>query len=79
MLMFTNSGHMRKDVIWLTIGQKIRQLRGDMTQEKAASLIGVTKTALSMYENDERVPRDEIKKRIATVFGQTVGAIFYDE
>ena len=50
-----------------------------MTQEEAATLIGVTKTALSMYENDERVPRDEIKKRIATVFGQTVGALFYGE
>ena len=63
----------------LTIGQKIRQLRGEMTQEEAAKRIGVTKTALSMYENDERVPRDEIKKRIAALFGQTVGSLFFGE
>lgn len=66
-------------MIVLTIGQRIRQLRGEMTQEEAAKRIGVTKTALSMYENDERVPRDEIKKRIAALFGQTVGSLFYGE
>lgn len=79
MFVFTDSNRVREEVIDLTTGQKIRQLRGEMTQEQAANLIGVTKTALSMYENDERVPRDEIKKRIAAAFGQTVGALFYDE
>jgi len=30
-----------------------------------------------MYERDERVPRDEVKIRIANFFGKTVQELFY--
>jgi putative transcriptional regulator len=32
-----------------------------------------------MYERGERIPRDQIKKRIAQYFGQSVEEIFFAE
>ena len=49
----------------MSIGMKLRALRGGKSQEKVASELMITKSALSMYERDKRVPRDEIKLRIA--------------
>lgn len=61
----------------MTIGAKLKELRGDKTQEQVANAIGVTKSAYAMYERDERVPRDEVKKRIANYYHTTVGIIFF--
>ncbi len=60
-----------------SIGQRLRELRGEKTQEKVASDLGITKSSWAMYERDERVPRDEVKVRIATYFGVTVQDIFF--
>ena len=46
-------------------GSKLRELRGKRTQEEIAEKLGITKSSWSMYERDERVPRDEVKIRIA--------------
>lgn len=59
------------------IGSKLRSLRGDNTQEAVAEAVGVTKSAWAMYERGERVPRDEIKIKIAKHFGVTVEEIFF--
>lgn len=61
----------------MSIGEKLRQLRGDTTQEAVASGIGVTKSAYAMYERDERVPRDEVKVRISNFYGVSVQDLFY--
>ena len=61
----------------MSIGAKLRNLRGEKTQEQVATAIGVTKSAYAMYERDERVPRDEIKKKIADFYHTTVGIIFF--
>lgn len=61
----------------MSIGAKLKELRGDKTQEQVATAIGVTKSAYAMYERDERVPRDEVKKRIANFYHTTVGSIFF--
>lgn len=45
--------------------------------EKVADAIGITKSALSMYERDERRPRDEVKLRIASYFGVSVAELFF--
>ena len=47
------------------------------TQQEAAANIGITKSALAMYERDERIPRDEIKIRIADYYGESVQSIFF--
>ena len=61
----------------MSTGAKLRALRGEKTIQKVADELGITKSALAMYERDERVPRDEIKIRIANYYGQTVQALFY--
>ena len=60
-----------------TIGMILRDLRGSKSQEKIASELGITKSAWAMYERNERIPRDEIKVRIAHYFNRSVQEIFY--
>ena len=69
-----------------TTGMILRKLRGDRTQEEIAAILGITKSSWAMYERDERVPRDEVKIRIANFFGNLLGlseaervAIFFAE
>lgn len=58
-------------------GNNLRALRGDKTQDEIAKDIGITKSSWAMYEREERVPRDEVKIRIAQYFGKTVQEIFF--
>lgn len=60
-----------------TIGETLIKLRGDRTQEEVAKAVGVTKSAISMYENNERIPRDEIKRKMAAYFKVSVERIFF--
>ena len=62
-----------------TTGTILRKLRGDRTQEEIAAAIGTTKSSWAMYERDERVPRDEVKIRIAKFFGKSVEELFYTQ
>ena len=59
------------------IGSKLRELRGEKNAEEVAKALGVTPQAVYMYERGERIPRDEIKIRIAKYFGRTVTEIFF--
>lgn len=61
------------------IGIRLKSLRGDRTQEDVASALGITKSSWAMYERGERVPRDEVKIKIAQYFGKTVQALFYEQ
>ncbi len=62
----------------MSTGAKLKELRGDKTQQEAAAGIGITKSALAMYERDERVPRDEVKIRIADYYGVSVLFLFFN-
>ena len=62
-----------------TIGQRLISLRGNKTQEEVAKAIGVSLSAIGMYERGERIPRDEVKLAIARYFDTTVQAIFFAE
>ena len=59
------------------IADRLIKLRGSRTQAEVAQAIGVTPSAYSMYENGDRIPRDEIKNRIAEYYNRTVNTIFY--
>lgn len=59
------------------IANRLIELRGSKTQEEVSSSIGISRTALSMYENGERIPRDEIKMRIAQYYNKSVQSIFF--
>ncbi len=57
--------------------EQLKILRGGKSQKQIADEIGITKSSWAMYERGERVPRDEIKIRIAHFFGKTVEEIFF--
>lgn len=59
------------------IGKKLTLLRGQRTQKEVAQAIKVRQSTYSMYENGERIPRDEVKKRIAGYYKCSVQSIFY--
>lgn len=61
------------------IGKRLMALRGNQTREKVAKAVGVSVSAISMYENGERIPRDEIKIRLAMYYQKTVEEIFFTE
>ena len=61
----------------MSFGSKLRELRGSKTKEEVANAINVTHSSYSKYEREERVPRDEVKIRIANYYGKTVQEIFF--
>lgn len=60
-----------------TYSRRLRKLRGKVSRQTVADAIGVTRSAIAMYEQGVRVPRDEIKVKLAKYFNTTVEAIFY--
>lgn len=62
-----------------SIGNKLIELRGGAPREVVANEIGVSVSALAMYEQGNRIPRDEIKIRIAQYYGKTVQNIFFED
>lgn len=63
----------------MTSGEKLKELRGNLSLATVSNEIGITPQALWNYENDIRAPRDEIKRRIARYYNLLVGEIFFDE
>lgn len=61
------------------MGQKLVKLRGDKTLEEVSKAIGISKSALSMYEQGNRVPRDPVKLRLAQYYNRSVPFIFFTE
>lgn len=59
------------------IGRILTELRGGESREEIAKQIGVSVSAWQMYENGQRIPKDEIKVKIASYFNKSVGDIFY--
>lgn len=62
-----------------TIGQKLIALRGEQDIDMVAKSIGVTKQAIWNYENDKRIPRDDIKRKIAKYYKTSVESIFFNQ
>lgn len=59
------------------ISERLIKLRGNRTQAEVAEAVGISPSAYSMYETGERIPRDEIKIRIAKFYKRTVNSIFF--
>lgn len=59
------------------IGKRLVALRGGKSQIEVAEAVGITQAALSMYERGERIPRDDVKIRLADYYKTSVAAIFF--
>lgn len=61
----------------MRIAERLRELRGEKSQREVADAVGTTAMAISLYESGERIPKDEIKIRLARYYNTTVDALFY--
>lgn len=62
----------------IKIAKTLLELRGTKTQKTVADAVGIGTTALSMYENGDRIPRDDIKVKIAKYYNKEVQEIFFN-
>lgn len=64
----------------MSIGMKLRALRQakKKTLSQAAADLNITKSALAMYERDQRVPRDEVKVRISRYYEEPLDSLFFE-
>ena len=60
------------------IARKLKELRGDKKQEDVAKKLGILQSTYSNYERGFRVPKDNIKVKIAKLYGKSVSEIFYE-
>lgn len=58
-------------------GKKLKELRGKRTLKEVAKPIGVSTSAMAMYERGERIPRDEIKVAISNFYNVAITDIFF--
>ncbi len=63
----------------MTTGDKLIELRGNRRPEIVCAACGISNAALCMYEKNKRIPRDEIKVKLARYYGTTVGELFFNE
>lgn len=61
------------------IGKKLASLRGDRTQEEVARAVGISVSAIGMYESGKRIPRDGVKIALANYYGMNIQSLFFDE
>lgn len=59
------------------VTEKLIELRGDRTRESVAKQVGISVSALQMYETGHRTPRDHIKMRLAAYYEVTVEELFF--
>ena len=62
----------------MSIAERLLDARGDKSRKIVADAVGISISALTMYELGHRVPRDDIKVRIADYYGCTVQALFFE-
>lgn len=60
------------------IGERLLKLRGNKSREEVSTAVSISVSALQMYENGHRIPRDEIKVRLANYYNTTVQDIFFN-
>ena len=60
------------------MGEKLVKLRGNKSQNEVAEALGISKSALAMYELGERIPRDSIKLKISEYYKKSIMYIFFN-
>lgn len=58
------------------VAENLINLRNGRSREEVAKAVGISISTLQMYENGQRIPRDNIKIKLANFYGVTVQIIF---
>ncbi|MES9996437.1 helix-turn-helix domain-containing protein [Desulfovibrio aminophilus] len=61
------------------LGERIRAIRGETSQEEFAAEMGISKTALGFYERNERVPRATFVAELCRPRGISLDWLLYGE
>lgn len=61
----------------MTVGERLKFLRGKKTKKQVADALGVSYSTYVKYERNERKVNDDMKMRIAKLYGRTVQSIFF--
>lgn len=59
-----------------SIGKRLKEARGNIPRKEVCENVGISLSALMMYENDKRTPRDEIKVKLARYYGKGIEELF---
>ncbi len=59
------------------MAKRLRDLRGDKDADEVAKACGISRSALGMYEIGARIPRDEVKVKLARFYNTSVQEIFF--
>jgi transcriptional regulator with XRE-family HTH domain len=59
--------------------KKLRELRGNKSQAEVAKAVGISPSAYAQYERGDRVPRDDIKKRLSDYYRRSVTFLFFND
>lgn len=62
----------------MSIAERLREARGETPRATVAEAVGITVSAISMYENGDRVPRDEVKVKLAKFYNRPVQELFFE-
>lgn len=62
----------------MTSGEKMRTLRGEKSKRRVAEELGISFSSYVKYERNERIPRDDVKIRIAKYYRKSVQDIFFE-
>lgn len=60
------------------VGDRLRKLRGAKTLAEVGKDLDVTSMAISLWENGERTPSDDMKVKIAAYYNVSVTDIFFN-
>lgn len=61
----------------IPIHERLIKARKGESKKKVAEACGISLSALSMYELGQRVPRDDVKKRLAQHYNVSIQELFY--
>ena len=61
----------------MSVAERLVTARGKESRQSVAESVGISVSALQMYENGMRVPRDKIKILLAQHYNMTVQDLFF--
>lgn len=61
------------------VGKRLKELRKETPLQKVAAAVYITENSLIAYEAGKRMPRDEVKIRLADYYGVSVFNLFFTD
>lgn len=65
----------------MTVGEKLKKIREEkgLSVDDVAQDLDLTRQAIYNYEADMRIPRDEIKIKLANYYKKSIEEIFFNQ